>query len=71
MGQVASLDMPRRLAAAAGAHMDLGWEQHGRKTYEAPSGPVSALYSQHWDALGDLCLHPSGFLRVAAVVFPA
>lgn len=31
MVQVASLDTPRRLAAAAGTRMDSGWEQHRKK----------------------------------------
>lgn len=37
------LDTPRRLATTARSLMDLGWEQNGKKPYEAPSGPVSYL----------------------------
>lgn len=72
MVQVASLDTPRRLAAAAaGTRTDSGWEQHRKKPYKAPSGPVSALYSQLWHLLGGLWLQPSSFHKVPGVVFPA
>lgn len=63
MGQEASLDMLRRLAAAVGTCTASGWKQQGKKPYEAPSGPVSALYSQFWHLSGDLCSNPSVFAR--------
>lgn len=71
MGQVASRDMPKRLAAAAGTCTDLVWEQHRKKPYEAPSGPVSALYSQLWHLSADLWLQPHCFHKVPAIGSPA
>lgn len=63
VGQEVSLDMLRRLAAAVGTCTDSGWKQQGKKPYETPSGPVSALYSQFWHLSGDLCSSPPVFIR--------